>query len=81
MGMPGDHLRIENKQVILNGKKLVEPYTQHIFPNIEPYRDNFPSEPFGPVDHRALAMLQEQCRERRIGGSTRLLLCHGGQPR
>jgi signal peptidase I len=58
MGMPGDHLRIENKQVILNGKKLVEPYAQHIFPNIEPYRDNFPAEPFGPVDHRALAMLK-----------------------
>ncbi len=57
MGVPGDHIRIENKQVILNGKRLVEPYTQHIFPNIEPYRDNFPSEPFGPVDHRALAML------------------------
>ena len=57
MGMPGDHIRIENKQVILNGKKLVEPYTQHIFPNNEPYRDNFPSEPYGPVDHRALAML------------------------
>ena len=58
MGVPGDHIRIENKQVILNGKKLVEPYTQHIFPSIEPYRDNFPSEPFGPVDQRALAMLQ-----------------------
>lgn len=59
MGVPGDRIRIVNKQVILNGKTLVEPYTQHIFPNIEPYRDNFPAEPFGPVDHRALAMLAD----------------------
>jgi signal peptidase I len=58
MGVPGDHIRIKDKEVYLNGKKLVEPYTQHIFPNIEPYRDNFPSDPFGPVDQRGLAMLQ-----------------------
>ena len=45
MGIPGDHIHLENKQVVLNGKKLVEPYTQHIFPDIEPYRDNFPSNP------------------------------------
>jgi signal peptidase I len=57
IGMPGDHIRIVDKAVILNGKKLVEPYTQHIFPQIEPYRDNFPSEPFGPVDQRGLTML------------------------
>ena len=59
MGVPGDHIRVIDKQVVLNGKKLVEPYTQHIFPNIEPYRDNFPSDPFGPVDQRALAMLKD----------------------
>lgn len=58
MGVPGDHIRIKDKEVYLNGKKLTEPYTQHIFPNIEPYRDNFPSNPFGPVDQRGLAMLQ-----------------------
>lgn len=57
MGLPGDHIRVVNKDVYLNGRKLVEPYTQHIFPNIEPYRDNFPSEPFGPVSERGLAML------------------------
>jgi signal peptidase I len=51
MGVPGDHIRLENKQVILNGKKLVEPYTQHIFPNFDPYRDNFPGDPSGFVEH------------------------------
>ena len=45
MGLPGDHLRVENKAVILNGHKLTEPYTQHIYPDINPYRDNFPSAP------------------------------------
>jgi signal peptidase I len=47
MGLPGDHLRVENKAVILNGHKLDEPYTQHIDPNLAPYRDNFPSTPVG----------------------------------
>jgi signal peptidase I len=59
MGVPGDHIRIRDKEVYLNGKKLLEPYIQHIFPSIEPYRDNFPSEPFGPVDQRGLKMLEE----------------------
>jgi signal peptidase I len=45
MGLPGDRIRIENKQVFLNGHKLVEPYTQHIFPDWRPYRDTFPSTP------------------------------------
>lgn len=58
MGVPGDHLKVVNKEVYLNGHKLDEPYTQHIFPNIEPYRDNFPAEPFGPVSERGLEMLR-----------------------
>jgi len=57
MGVPGDRIKVVNKDVYLNGKKLTEPYTQHIFPNIESYRDNFPSEPFGPVAERGLEML------------------------
>src|SRR5450432_2174206 len=57
MGVPGDHIRIRDKVVSVNGKARTEPYAQHIFPGIEPYRDNFPSEPFGPVADRALQML------------------------
>ncbi len=59
MGLPGDHIRVVNKEVYLNGNKLTEPYTQHIFPTYEPYRDNFPSEPFGPVSERGLEMLSK----------------------
>jgi len=45
IGIPGDHIRIADKVVHVNGKALNEPYTQHILPGFEPYRDNFPAEP------------------------------------
>jgi len=59
MGVPGDHIKVVDKVVYLNGKPLTEPYAQHIFPNLEPYRDNFPAEPRGPVYDRARQMLAE----------------------
>jgi signal peptidase I len=59
MGVPGDHIRVVNKAVYLNGKLLQEPYARHIQPDIEPYRDNFPGEPRGPVYDRAKEMLEE----------------------
>ena len=59
MGVPGDHIKLVDKEVYLNGHKLVEPYTQHIFPRMEPYRDNFPAEAYGPVYDRARKMLAE----------------------
>jgi len=57
IGAPGDHIRIVDKVVYVNGKALTEPYTQHIDPRVEPYRDNFPSQPYGPVTDRAQEML------------------------
>jgi signal peptidase I len=57
IGVPGDHIRIADKVVYVNGHPLTEPYTQHIDPRVEPYRDNFPSQPFGPVADRAQEML------------------------
>jgi len=59
MGVPGDRLKVVDKELYLNGHKLVEPYVQHVFPRLEPYRDNFPSEPYGPVYDRARQMLAE----------------------
>jgi len=59
IGLPGDHIKVVDKDLYLNGKKLAEPYVQHIFPHIEPYRDNFPAEPYGPVYDRARKMLAE----------------------
>src|SRR5216684_1843685 len=58
IGVPGDHIRVVDKVVYLNGKALEEPYIQHISPGIEPYRDNFPAAPWGPVMDRGRAMLQ-----------------------
>ena len=57
IGVPGDHIKVVDKVVYRNGKQLVEPYARHVFPGLEPYRDNFPSEPYGPVYDRAREML------------------------
>ena len=58
MGVPGDRIKIVNKQVYLNGEPLEEPYKFHSTDYIDSYRDNFPSEPNVPVDRFALEMLQ-----------------------
>jgi signal peptidase I len=45
IGLPGDRIRLVDKQVIRNGRALSEPYTQHVDPSIDRYRDDFPEEP------------------------------------
>jgi len=45
IGLPGDRIRMIDKQVIRNGRALVEPYTQHVDPSIDGYRDDFPERP------------------------------------
>jgi signal peptidase I len=60
VGIPGDHIRLVNKQLILNGHPVNEPYVQHIYPYINQYRDNFPAAPPDPtVMPPALAMLND----------------------
>lgn len=59
IGVPGDHIRIENKRVILNGHPIDEPYTRFIDGAVRPYRDNFPSTPDSPVADRAIEMLKD----------------------
>jgi signal peptidase I len=48
IGMPGDRVRLDHKQLVLNGVPVNEPYIQHV-PALEDfYRDNFPaSAPLG----------------------------------
>src|SRR5579864_2374320 len=63
IGVPGDHIKLVNKQVYVNGKPLDEPYTIHL-PNLLGYRDNFPlGEPDYQGDpkmaERAYAMLHD----------------------
>jgi signal peptidase I len=45
IGVPGDRIRIQGKDVYRNGEMLVEPYVQHIDTGRIPYRDDFPSAP------------------------------------
>ncbi|HTA43597.1 MAG TPA: signal peptidase I [Bryobacteraceae bacterium] len=45
IGLPGDRIHLAGKQVYRNGRRLIEPYTQHIAPEVEPYRDDFPVKP------------------------------------
>src|SRR5579875_2845819 len=45
MGVPGDHIKLVNKQVYLNGKLLNEPYVVHKENYLDTYRDNFPGDP------------------------------------
>lgn len=42
IGVGGDVIRIVNKKVYVNGKRLNEPYARFESPNIFPLRDNFP---------------------------------------
>ena len=58
IGIPGDRIHLVNKVVYLNDKPLNEPYVEHVFSNLDPYRDNFPTTPNGPVYPRAIEMLQ-----------------------
>jgi signal peptidase I len=59
IGVPGDRIKLINKDVYRNGRKLSEPYVQHIALNFDSYRDNFPAPPSMFVDVRARRMLME----------------------
>jgi signal peptidase I len=58
IGLPGDRIRMADKQVIRNGHVLREPYTQHIDPNLEAYRDEFPVRPNGSTTPRGVDMFE-----------------------
>jgi signal peptidase I len=59
IGVPGDHIRLENKRVILNGKALNEPYKYHKTDYIDSYRDNFPGMPNAYLYPPAQVMLEK----------------------
>jgi signal peptidase I len=43
-GLPGERIKIVNKQLYVNGVKAIEPYAVHKTEYVDTYRDNFPSE-------------------------------------
>jgi signal peptidase I len=57
VGLPGDHIRVVNKQLMLNGHFPQEPYVQHVTGYVDSYRDNFPSDPNTIVAPSAKDML------------------------
>jgi signal peptidase I len=59
IGLPGDRVRVENKEVFLNGVKLSEPYKYHKTAYTDSYRDNFPGVPNLPLPKQALEMLEQ----------------------
>ena len=58
IGLPGDHIRLQNKQLILNGHPVNEPYVIHRTPYVDSYRDNFPAAPDAALPPSALDLLQ-----------------------
>jgi signal peptidase I len=66
IGVPGDHIRLVNKQLILNGKQVHEPYVYHKTEYIDSYRDNFPSEPNFHVTEQAQDMLANHMKNGEI---------------
>jgi signal peptidase I len=63
IGIPGDHLKLVNKDLYLNGKKVDEPYVIHKTSYIDSYRDNFPSEPNTRLYPGAIQMLAENVKD------------------
>ena len=57
IGVPGDHIRLVSKQLILNGKAVDEPYVYHKTGYIDSYRDFFPGTPDVNVTGAAQDML------------------------
>ncbi len=62
IGIPGDRIRVVNKQLWLNGKLVQEPYAFHKSSYVDSYRDNFPGEPNMPLPESALNMLEHNVK-------------------
>jgi signal peptidase I len=67
IGVPGDRVRLEDKNVYRNGIKLFEPYVKHIDSRRIPYRDDFPSTVVPlEVYPRGRLMLSENVRTNEV---------------
>src|SRR5438094_951628 len=63
VGIPGDRIHLENGQVVRNGARLTESYTQHIARAPDGYRDSFPQDPPPGLPARAREMLDRFVRD------------------
>jgi len=58
IGLPGDRIRLVDKQLVLNGRRVSEPYVYHKTEYIDSYRDNFPSDPNVHISDSGQDMLE-----------------------
>ena len=58
IGVPGDHIRLEHKRLVLNGHPVDEPYAIHRSSYEDTYRDNFPAGADSGLRPRAAEMIQ-----------------------
>jgi signal peptidase I len=63
IGIPGDRIHLDNKQVVRNGQRLTEPYTQHIDPHMDAYRDDFPQSPRWDTTPRGRLMFADDVHD------------------
>jgi len=63
IGIPGDRIRLVDKQVVRNGVRLAEPYTKHVDPMLDAYRDNFPTAPGYATTPRGIDMFRNHVRD------------------
>src|SRR5712692_7817005 len=66
IGLPNDHIRMENKRVFLNGHQLDEPYKYNKTEYIDSYRDNFPGEPNVNLYAPAQEMLMNNVQNKEV---------------
>ncbi len=76
IGLPGDTVEIRNKQVSINGEPLVEPYVQHLDPNILPHqvqpRDNLGPMIVPPDSYFVMGDNRDQSLDSRFWGFVKL---------
>jgi signal peptidase I len=63
VGIPGDRIKVIQKQLFLNGKQVQEPYKYHKTEYFDSYRDNFPSEPNVRLYDPAVEMLRDHVKD------------------
>lgn len=59
IGLPGDHVKIINRVVWINGKEMKEPYAVHRQEHIDYYKHFFPSDPAHYLRPEARSMLEQ----------------------
>lgn len=60
IGIPGDHIHLQDGAVYRNGQKLDEPYVIRSQGNYNAFRDNFPAVPPSDANGATLAWQQEE---------------------